>query len=79
MTGCGADMNMNKCIACGLNFSSVNAFDTHRVFGIKNDWTTRRCLTVHELRDLGMEPDDHGRWRIPMPENVKKIRAGVLS
>lgn len=71
-------MKMNKCIACGLNFGSVFAFDTHRVFRIKNDWSTRRCLITRELRGLGMEPDDYGRWRIPMPEDVKNIHARVL-
>lgn len=61
---------MNQCIACGLDFKSAKSFDDHRVFTNpkKDDWKTRRCLTKKELIDMGMEPDNNGRWRVPMPQ-----------
>ena len=54
----------NICVACGLDFKSVSSFDQHRV----GKPTQRRCLTEKELRKLGMEQDNNGRWRVPMPQ-----------
>lgn len=67
---------MNKCIACGLDFKSVGGFNLHMVFKEKENHCTRRCLTEQELRDKGFEPDDYGRWRIPMTEEQKEYRFG---
>ena len=64
---------MNECGACGLDFSSVKSFDSHRVG--KHAYTLseglrmeppredgRHCLVQHELVDAGMAQDARGRW-----------------
>lgn len=61
----------NKCVKCGLDFKSVASFDEHRVFGEKENWQTRRCLTEQELRDIGMQPNKLGRWRRPLTDEQK--------
>ena len=61
---------MNKCIGCGLDFRSLNAFDAHRVFDVDGDWKTRRCLTATELVKLGMG-EKEGGWGFPVtPERA---------
>jgi hypothetical protein len=64
---------MNRCATCGLDFSSVRAFDTHHVG--KHQYTHeegvamkpprddgRRCLTEDELRAAGFSHNARGRW-----------------
>lgn len=65
---------MNVCGACGLDFSSVRAFDQHRVGrhaylvgeGFRRSPALedgRRCLVPHELLEDGMFAQDaRGRW-----------------
>lgn len=62
---------MNRCAVCGEDFASLSAFDDHR--GGKHAYLYseahpdgRRCLTVYELRSLGMRKDSRGRWRLPI-------------
>lgn len=63
----------NQCGPCGLDFSSLRAFDTHHVG--KHAYTHeeglamnpprqdgRRCLTVDELRAAGFSQNTRGRW-----------------
>jgi hypothetical protein len=64
---------MNVCGACGLDFSSVQAFDRHRVGKHAYTFTEglnmnppredgRRCLDVEELEALQFAQDARGRW-----------------
>ena len=55
---------MNSCISCGLDFKSASAFDQHRT----GNGLERRCLSEKELNNIGMEPDEKGRWRMPMSQ-----------
>lgn len=49
-----------KCSVCGLLFNSTSAFDKHRVGSHMPD--ERRCLSVTEMREKGMEINAKGRW-----------------
>lgn len=49
-----------KCPTCGWVFNSTYAFDFHRVGG--HGSKERRCLTVTEMREAGMERNRRGRW-----------------
>lgn len=65
-------MKMNKCIACGLDFSSVKAFDTHRIFkDAKRSWLSRGCMTPSEMTNRGME-FRNGKWGFPLSESERK-------
>ena len=66
---------MNLCCACETDFSSVSAFDKHRVGkhrytyseGLKFDPPVedgRRCMDVDEMTAAGMELDARGRRTI---------------
>jgi hypothetical protein len=62
---------MNLCRRCGLDFSSLEAFDAHRTGRHEYLWTPeredgRRCLDTEELEALGWEQNDWGRWFDPM-------------
>jgi hypothetical protein len=62
----GPENPANYCPGCGLDFSSVSAFDKHRVG--RHDPDERRCLDVGEIHDAGMELDPRGRYRINLTE-----------
>lgn len=64
---------MNGCGGCGKDFTSLRAFDSHRVG--RHGYTAsqglamvppredgRRCLAEHELVDGGFAQDGRGRW-----------------
>ncbi len=51
----------SECAACGEAFSSVGAFDFHRV-GPYVPRGRRRCLTALEMLTEGMILDDQGCW-----------------
>ena len=64
---------MNFCTACKADFSSVRAFDRHRVGRhaylyadglemIPQRLDGRRCLDPDEMRLLGIASDHRGRW-----------------
>lgn len=66
---------MKLCGACGLDFTSVQGFDAHRVG--KHAYTYsegsamdppredgRRCLTVGELPDKGFRHTGSGLWEL---------------
>lgn len=66
---------MNVCGACGLDFSSLKAFDGHRVgrhgYSLAEGLALspprldgRHCLVTHELLDAGFAQDVRGRWGI---------------
>ncbi len=64
---------MNYCRSCSTDFSSVTAFDRHRVGAYAYPWNPdredgRRCLVAGELIDAGMELDSRGRWRIALTD-----------
>ena len=64
---------MNYCTSCDKDFTSVRAFDTHRVGKHAYTYTEgvamepmredgRRCLRTDELCDAGIAQDARGRW-----------------
>lgn len=66
---------MNVCGACGLDFSSLRAFDGHRVgrhgYSLREGLALvparedgRHCLVAHELVAAGFAQDGRGRWGI---------------
>lgn len=78
---------MNLCRTCGLDFSSVEAFDLHRVGTY--DYTFdqgllcetprvdgRRCLGLDELTAAGWEIDARGRWVHPRELRKRLARGG---
>ena len=77
---------MNVCSPCGQDFSSVEAFDRHRVGehaysldeGLLLDSPRedgRRCLSLEEMATTGWAVDARGRWVHPR-ELRKRIRRG---
>lgn len=61
---------LNLCRACGLDFTSLGGFDTHRVGKHDYSWSLehldgRRCLAPSELEERGFRQDARGRWRLP--------------
>ena len=50
-----------QCPACKLYFNSTAAFDKHRVgrYGVEGE---RRCMTVQEMSERGMEVNAKGYW-----------------
>lgn len=75
---------MNLCTACREDFSSVAAFDRHRVGRHAYDFAEglelgfedgRRCRDEDEMREAGMELDRRGRWCITRDvERAQKLR-----
>jgi hypothetical protein len=64
----------NFCTTCGLDFSTVRAFDEHWVGEFEP--YDRRCLTEDELTDAGWRHDRRGRWRLPAdlePHLVERV------
>ena len=66
MSRCWPDdyVPLNGCSSCCLDFTSVDAFDRHRVGSFEYDWTVdrtdgRRCLDADELRRSKF-PREHG-------------------
>ena len=64
---------MNLCCACRRDFSSVAAFDRHRVGRHAYDFAAssglgiedgRRCLNEDEMLEVGLSLDPRGRWCI---------------
>ncbi len=66
---------MNLCRSCEQDFSSVRAFDTHRVGvhaytyseGVKMDPSRedgRRCLRLDEFSAAGLRQNAKGRWEL---------------
>jgi len=77
---------LNLCSVCGLDFTSVRDFDSHRVGvhaytyaqGLKLDPPVedgRRCLDKEEMYSTGWAHDVHGRWR----RKQKKLSKSVLA
>ena len=69
----------NECGACGLDFSSLSGFESHRVGkhaytysqGVRMEPMRedgRRCLTADELTARGMAQNALGRWTLPGPQ-----------
>jgi hypothetical protein len=77
---------LNLCCACLRDFSSVSAFDRHRVGKHTYDFAQgmrfdppvedgRRCLDEDEMLEAGMELDRRGRWCITRDvEQARKLR-----
>jgi hypothetical protein len=67
---------VNLCHACGEDFSSVGAFDAHRVgkheLNFPEHADGRRCMDADEMRAAGMELDVRRRWCIVA--EVERVR-----
>jgi hypothetical protein len=71
---------MNLCRACGSDFSSVGAFDAHRVGKHEYDfdyrqperWDGRRCLSEAEIEEAEWQRDKCGRWQQPISESDRE-------
>ena len=61
------------CSACGLAFKSVSGFEKHRVGAFTGEHPNygRRCLSPDELQAIGMEPNEKGKWRVPVPDSTR--------
>jgi hypothetical protein len=65
---------MNVCGSCGRDFSSIRAFDSHRVgrhaYLFESDESSssrhdgRRCLNQSELHAAGFVQNSRGRWAL---------------
>ena len=73
---------MNLCRSCSLDFSSLGAFDRHRVGKHELDWPEhpdgRRCMDESEMIEAGMEVDSRGRWRVAVSEDDRRRLQGWL-
>ena len=56
-------MPVSYCTGCRRTFSSVSAFDLHRV-GLFTR-SQRRCLTPQEMHARGLAQNDKGQWTLP--------------
>jgi hypothetical protein len=52
----------SQCGACRVTFTSLEAFDTHRVGSYER--RSRRCISAVERRAKGMTQDEQGRWKL---------------
>jgi hypothetical protein len=60
----------NQCPGCGEFFNSTFAFDKHRTGAFGKD---RRCLTVAEMQDKGMDRNAAGFWiSSAMPSDIRE-------
>lgn len=55
-----------QCAKCGLTFGSTFAFDKHQVHterqGNKEEYSPKVCLTILNMRKLGMAINSRGHW-----------------
>lgn len=74
---------MNLCTSCGADFSSVSAFDRHRIGSNQYDFREglemdpprldgRRCMDEAEMLAGGLELDRRGRWRIAITDSERE-------
>ncbi len=59
-------MPVSYCTGCRRTFSSVSAFDLHRVGLFTHN--QRHCLTPQEMSTRGMARNDKGQWTLPPME-----------
>lgn len=54
----------NQCCECGELFNSNHAFDRHRTgtYGVRQVPDARRCMSLSEMRLLGMLKNSAGFW-----------------
>lgn len=62
-------MGMNFCSSCREDFSSIAAFDKHRIGKHEYDFSAkypdgRRCMSVDEIAEAGMARDKYERWQL---------------
>ena len=57
-----------RCAKCGEYFLSARAFDRHRIGGSHRVTGDRRCAQTPRMRDVGLERDPRGYWRLPKRE-----------
>lgn len=67
------------CRTCGLEFTTANNFDRHRVgkYDIAAPRYGRRCLTADEMFGSGWRRNIHGRLTRNLPRDV--LRTGLES
>ena len=68
---------LNFCRSCNRDFSSVSAFDKHRVG--KHEYVYdlfhqdgRRCMTFDELKENGFDLNQRNRWFLV--EDAERLR-----
>ena len=65
--------NFCKCAACGEYFSTVRAFDSHRI-GKHKVPGDRRCLTFAGMKSKGLRLNSKGYWtRAYLPDAEVRI------
>jgi hypothetical protein len=57
-----------RCGTCGQEFNSTKAFDRHRVGDYADE--SRRCLSIAEMKSLGMVKNAGGWWITERRENA---------
>ncbi|BAO89037.1 hypothetical protein [Caballeronia cordobensis] len=65
----------NQCAECGELFNSVTAFDKHRTgtIGVCEGVDARRCMSLSEMRMLGMVKNPAGFWiKASMSEEARE-------
>jgi len=83
MSDCLGVVALNLCRSCGRDFSSLSAFDRHRVGSHEQVWSLdaldgRRCMAVDEMVENRMELDPRGRWRVAMSDADRQRLRGWL-
>lgn len=63
---------MCQCGGCGLYFNSEAAFNKHRVGGYDPP-SERRCLTITEMRQIGMDTNSRDLWVTKLHDRLDKI------
>lgn len=58
-------LSLCHCAVCHRTFTGITNFDAHRVFGVDEDWDTRRCMTEGEIAAAGMVPNHNGHYMKP--------------
>jgi hypothetical protein len=59
-------MPVSYCTGCRRTFSSVSAFDLHRVGLFTHN--QRHCFTLQEMSARGMARNDKDQWTLPPVE-----------
>lgn len=69
----------NQCGECGELFNSTYPFELHRTgtVGVHDGPDARRCMTIAEMRMLGMVKNAAGFWvsRLMTSEDVTRVEA----
>lgn len=76
-----AGTNFCRCAECGAYFSTIRAFDEHRV-GLHRVPGDRRCLQLGGMRSRGLRLNSQGYWTrgyIPNAEIARRLATAICS